>query len=299
MPDFFCTGRSRHLNILLRGRLRTAAKDIRELRTEEEFQQVLDSTLRDIYHCLSICLGSPAAITPSVHGKTCHHSVISDEGISPSACVAVEDFFQETLTPRDFYQSLKLPALDDYVSLVHDPRACHSFMRKYQIPLLGNVLEQSLFSFVNVPIEVMKEVTTTSLLNKCVVWFGCDFRFMKDKTNGILDCAMNLQPFWQDTPLLDKADRLVYRQTKMTHAMLFTGVDIYNGRPRYWRVENSQGEKSGANGFYLMTENWFDEYVFQVVIHRKFLPSQVTDAAYQKKIESQLPPWDPLGALAI
>ena len=183
---------------------------------EEEFQQVLDSTLRDIYHCLSICLGSPAAITPSVHGKTWYAlvkvSCPTHFGWLKQSSFCYQwwrDFSQRLCGSWGFFSRkwrflLREWCANDSISF-DTPRLLSKFevasswwlrlfgsrsasvslfyevnciclaatliaFRKYQIPLLGNVLEQSLFSFVNVPIEVMKEVTTTSLLNKCVVW---------------------------------------------------------------------------------------------------------------------------------
>jgi bleomycin hydrolase len=95
---------------------------------------------------------------------------------------------------------------------------------------------------------------------------------------------------------LTKAERLVYRQTQMTHAMLFTGVDLVDGRPRRWRVENSWGEDNGQKGFYLMNDSWFDEYLFEIAVRQSALPPALRAALEEAPIV--LPAWDPMGSLA-
>ena len=95
---------------------------------------------------------------------------------------------------------------------------------------------------------------------------------------------------------MDKATRLEYGDSQMTHAMLFTGVDIENNKSKKWRVENSWGSKGGDKGYYLMTDEWFDEYNYEVVVDKKYLSKKTLKLFEQKAIE--LNPWDPMGALA-
>ena len=94
----------------------------------------------------------------------------------------------------------------------------------------------------------------------------------------------------------DKAGRLDYHQTLMTHAMLFTGVDVVDGRPRRWRVENSWGDEGGRKGFYAMNDSWFDEHMFEIAAHVDYLTPELREALTEEPIV--LPPWDPMGALA-
>ena len=95
---------------------------------------------------------------------------------------------------------------------------------------------------------------------------------------------------------MDKATKLEYGDSQMTHAMLFTGVDIHRGKPVKWRVENSWGVKGGDKGYYLMTDKWFDEYNYEVVIDKKYLSKKILKLFESKPTE--LSPWDPMGALA-
>jgi bleomycin hydrolase len=99
---------------------------------------------------------------------------------------------------------------------------------------------------------------------------------------------------------MSKSERLFYHQTVMTHAMLFTGVDVIETpdgpKPRRWRVENSWGDENGRKGFYVMNDSWFDEYMFEIATHKKYVPTELVEAWQQEPIH--LPPWDPMGALA-
>ncbi len=82
----------------------------------------------------------------------------------------------------------------------------------------------------------------------------------------------------------------------MTHAMAFTGVDVVDGKPRRCRVENSWGDDVGEKGFFLLTDSWFDEYVFEIAAHKSVLSRQLQEALVQEPII--LPAWDPIGSLA-
>jgi bleomycin hydrolase len=148
----------------------------------------------------------------------------------------------------------------------------------------------------------MRELTKRSILNGEPVWFGCDTGKMSRRDLGIWDKDLYDYGSLYDTSFtLDKASRLNYHETQMTHAMLFTGVDIVD-RPssgsgvRRWRVENSWGEEPGRKGFFVMNDNWFDEYVFEIAARRSELPPELQEALDQEPII--LPAWDPMGALA-
>ena len=119
----------------------------------------------------------------------------------------------------------------------------------------------------------------------------------RTKLLGLWDAELFDYDTLYDTSFgLDKAQRLVYHQTLMTHAMLFTGVDVVDGRPRRWRVENSWGEENGRKGFYVMNDSWFDEHMFEIAARRSALPPELQEAFDAEPIV--LPAWDPMGSLA-
>jgi bleomycin hydrolase len=130
------------------------------------------------------------------------------------------------------------------------------------------------------------------------VWMGCDVGKMMRRDLGLWDKNLFDYEAVYDTAFpLDKADRLVYHQTAMTHAMLFTGVDVVNNRPRRWRVENSWGDdKCGRKGFFVMNDSWFDEHMFEIAARKSALPKALQRALKRPPIV--LPPWDPMGSLA-
>ena len=95
---------------------------------------------------------------------------------------------------------------------------------------------------------------------------------------------------------MTKEDRVRYGESLMTHAMLLTGVDVVDGVPRRWRVENSWGDEHGDKGFFTMDDSWFNEYVFEVAVRRSALPEPLQAALAEEPLA--LPAWDPMGALA-
>jgi len=119
-----------------------------------------------------------------------------------------------------------------------------------------------------------------------------------DKDTGIMDTELYMHGEALEVPFhLNKSDRLLYGESLLTHAMVFTGVNIVNGKPTRWKVENSWGEEPGQKGFFVMSDKWFDEYNFQVIIKRKYLTEKLL-----KQLEADpivLPPWDPMGSVAI
>ena len=126
---------------------------------------------------------------------------------------------------------------------------------------------------------------------------GCDTGKQNHRTLGLWDAELFDYAGVYGTEFgMDKAARLQYGQTQMTHAMLFTGVDVVDDAPRRWRVENSYGDKVGDKGFFLMNDSWFDEHMFEIAAPQSYLSEDVLAALDTDPIV--LPPWDPMGALA-
>jgi bleomycin hydrolase len=181
--------------------------------------------------------------------------------------------------------------------LVHDPRETSPYGRTFTVEYLGNVWEGGITRYLNVEIDVLKDIAMRTVLDGEPVWFGCDVGKMIRRDAGIWDAKLfDYETVYDTTFTLTKAERLVYRQTQMTHAMLFTGVDVIDGAPRRWRVENSWGEDNGQKGFYLMNDSWFDQYLFEIAARRHALPASLCTALDEAPIV--LPAWDPMGSLA-
>ena len=203
----------------------------------------------------------------------------------------------ENITPLDFYKKHLGMKLTDKVCLIHCPMSNKKFDKLYTVKYLGNVVEGQIITYLNVSLDEMKKSAIKSLKNNEAVWFGCDVGKMFHRELGVMDNSLyDYESFFGVDSNMDKATRLEYGDSQMTHAMLFTGVDIKKNKSVKWRVENSWGVKGGDKGYYLMTDEWFDEYNYEVVVDKKYLSKKILKLFKQKPIS--LNPWDPMGALA-
>ncbi|MBO0703303.1 MAG: aminopeptidase, partial [Candidatus Dormibacteraeota bacterium] len=282
MPETESSRHTRPMNINLRTVLRRAAGRLRQVarQSPEQARAEKAEVLRAVHRMLSLHLGSPPAEFLWQWQDRDHE--FHRDGL---------------LTPVEFAQRYVQVPLDDYVCLVNDPRPSSPAGRTFTVEYLGNVVEAPPVTYLNVGTDVMKEAAQTLLAEGHPVWFGCDVGKMRSDAFGLWDARLLDHPAVYDTPFdLSKADRLLLHESSMTHAMLFTGVDLVDGRPRSWRVENSWGPKRGRDGFYTMNDSWFDEYVFEVAAPGSLLSSELRLALAEPPVV--LPAWDPMGALA-
>lgn len=129
------------------------------------------------------------------------------------------------------------------------------------------------------------------------VFFGSDVGKFSDSGSGVMDAALYDYALGFNIRLgMSKSARLQTGESAMTHAMVLTAVHVENGKPVRWRVENSWGEGSGDKGWFVMTDTWMDEFVYQIVVDPKFVDQDVRDVL--KQVPIPLPLWDPMGALA-
>jgi bleomycin hydrolase len=284
MPETESSSSTQVMNTVLIAKLREGARALRDLRGNgapiEAARAAKENILRVIHRILCIHLGTPPA------------------GFDWQWNDKDRKFHRDgAMTPRQFArQYVDLP-LSEYVCLVHDPRASSPFGRTFTVQYLGNIVGGNIVSYLNVEIDLIKDITRRAIMDGEPVWFGCDVGKMMQREMGIWDRRLyDFETLYDTTFETGKADRLLYHQTLMTHAMLFTGVDVVDGRARRWRVENSWGEESGRKGFFVMNDSWFDEHVFEIAARRSALPADLQDALDTGPIV--LPPWDPMGALA-
>jgi bleomycin hydrolase len=285
MPETQSSSATARMNSILAMKLREGAKNLRdasaagallnELRAEKE------RLLEVLYRILCIHLGTPPK-TFSWQWTDKDRAFHRDE----------------EMTPQQFAAKYIDIDLDEYACLVNDPRPTSPRGRSFTVELLGNVVEGGIVKYLNVDIELMKDLARRSIEEDGKpVWFGCDTGKMLRRDLGIWDKDLYAYGDLYDTNFaLDKSSRLLYHESQMTHAMLFTGVDVFESRIRRWRVENSWGEEHGQKGFFVMNDNWFDEYVFEIAARKSELPPELQEALDREPIV--LPAWDPMGALA-
>lgn len=187
---------------------------------------------------------------------------------------------------------------DDWISVVNDPRKENIYNKFYQVEFLGNVKKQHV-GWLNLPVERMKELTSLSIDKNQPVWFGCDVGAHRDRDSGVEDLdIIDYSRILNIQITMDKEERLRLYQSIPSHAMLITGYHKFEDEKDItrWKVENSWGSTSGTNGFLLMTNKWFDEYVFQIVVNKEILKADELNEI--NNVYKVLPPWDPLGTLA-
>ncbi len=202
------------------------------------------------------------------------------------------------ITPQQFFNRYVQFDLDSMACLIHCPTADKPFNRLYTISYLGNVAEGQIIRYLNVEMPVFKQAAVRQIVDGKPVWFGCDVGKMLERDLGILHTQLYDYASVYGAPFrADKAERVEYGQSVMTHAMVFTGVDLdEQGRPVKWRVENSWGDKLGDKGFLVMNDAWFDEYMYEIAVEKQYVPQELLPILESEPV--RLPPWDPMGALA-
>jgi len=284
MPESLHSSSSRSMNQLITRQLRKFASVLRKKNKEgvmlDDLRKMKIDMMGTIYNMLCMFIGKPP------------------ESFDWQVRDKKNKFLRfENLTPISFYKKNVGIKLADKVCLIHCPMDNKKMNELYTIKYLGNVVEGQIIKYLNVNIDELKKYSIKSLKNNEAVWFGCDVGKMFHRDVGVMDTDLyNYELTFRTNSEMDKSTRLEYGDSQMTHAMLFTGVDIKSKKPTKWRVENSWGPKGGCKGYYLMTDNWFNQYNYEVVIDKKYLPEKIKEMFNKKPVE--LNPWDPMGALA-
>lgn len=285
-PESKASSGSREMDLTLTEKLREDACILRKLHKEgkdlDELRARKTRMLGEIYRLLCICLGEPPK-TFTFEYRDKDNNFHREEG----------------LTPKSFFEKYVGVDLSDYVSLINAPTEDKPYGRSYTVQYLGNVKEGNAVRYLNLPIEELKKAAIAQMKDGQPVWFGCDVGKHSERDSGIMDLDIRgLEDLLDTRFTMTKAERLDYGQSLMTHAMVFQGVNLdENGKPNRWRVENSWGKEPGKDGYYLMTDRWFDEYMYQVVVNKKYLTAEQI-AAYEAE-PIALEPWDPMGSLAV
>ena len=206
-----------------------------------------------------------------------------------------------TFTPQRFFDEVVQMDVDSYVSVISANTADKPFGHAYTVSRLGNVVEAGGVRYLNLPVERLKQLAVAQLSDDLPVWFGCDVSQSYLGKEGIMDTASLDVDGLFGFPVegaLTRAERLDYGESLMTHAMVLEGVNLdAEGAPTLWKVENSWGSDRGKDGFDSITDAWFDEYVYQVVIDKRYL-TDGERATYETEQPKVLAPWDPMGSLA-
>jgi bleomycin hydrolase len=282
MPETQSSSNTGRMNSILRYQLRQGARTVRAAMADG----------------LEAARAAKAEVLQVVHRVLCIHLGTPPERFDWQWTDKDKKFHRDgVLTPQEFAAKYVDLPVSDYVCLVNDPRPSSPLGRTFTVEFLGNVIGGPPVTYLNVDVQVIKDVAASAIQGGEPVWFGCDVSQMMSNDYAFWDAELYDLPSVYDASFgLDKAARLAYHESAMTHAMLFTGVDVLDGATRRWRVENSWGADRGKDGFYTMNDSWFGQYVFEIAARKSALPAELQSALEAEPIV--LPAWDPMGALA-
>ena len=266
MPETYSANNTSAMRTQLSLILREGGLKLRAAK-DKEVQALKVSILKDVYRVLALCLGvPPTEFTWRKDGKT--------------------------YTPQEFYQQYLGQDLENnYVMVMNNPTL--EYGKVYEIDFDRHVYDGQNWVYVNLPMDRIKEMAIASIKDNTALYFSCDVAKFLDRNKGVADLGnFDYQSLLGVEYGMDKRDRILTHASGSTHAMTLIAVDIKDGKPVKWMVENSWGETSGYKGNIIMTDEWFDNYMFRLVVEKKYVPGDVLSMMNQKPV--LLPAWDPM-----
>ncbi len=285
MPESYHSSNSASMNTILINKLRKDGVTLRRLAakgaTETDLREAKDGMITEIYGMLRTFLGTPPQTFDFAY-RDKDNAYHRDLNMTPLA------FFQKYVG-EDF--------IDDFVSVINAPTDDKPYGKTYTVKYLGNVVGGKPVVYLNLQAEQLADMAKQQVQAGTPVWFGCDVAKLYDRDAGIMDTGLYDYNMVLNTDLtMTKADMLDYGQTVLTHAMTLMAVDVREGNITKWKVENSWGDEVGEKGFFVMSQDWFNNYTHQVVVRKQYLSPEQLKALETQPIE--LKPWDPIGSLA-
>lgn len=304
-PDSWNAMSSSTVNYVVVGKLREYALVLRNIiknkqgsgRTVAILKATKERMMREIHAVLTLTLGPPPA-----NDKAFEWQFLDKNGKSRTVRKTPLEFAQDigATVPNSGYQ-ISNDAIKGMVSLVHDPR--HEPLSLMTVDRLGNIVGGRGITYLNVEMGVLRQACVSMLRAGLPVFFGSDVGKFSDRAAGVMDAGLvdyglgfNVDMY--AAAAMGKAGRLRVGESAMTHAMVLTAVhvDAQTGKCARWRVQNSWGEANGDKGWFVMSDDWMEEFVYQAVVDPRFVSKEVRDVLNKEPIV--LPLWDPMGALA-
>lgn len=278
MPESEHSSNTRELNNILSLRLRIDAAEMLEMTkkgsSDKKLRQAKVEMLKDVYRILVFMLGEPPAEFQWKY-------VDKDGKKSP----------MKTYTPKSFYDEVVGVDLKQYVVIGNCPS--QPFGKNYQVKLGRGQLEGMDWTFLNLEMERLKSYAFKVLQDTVPIEFSVDIGQQKDSKKGFLALGLFDYEALLGVKLpFDKAAWIITRESAPNHSMALVGVDVVEGKPVKWKVENSWGTDRGDDGFFMMTDDWFGNFGFSIVIDKKYLDEDVLKMLEAKPV--MLPFWDPL-----
>ena len=277
MPETFQANNTSQMANLLKLKLREFGLELRKAYEDgcTDLQEIKIRQLSEIYRMLALCLGEPVKEFEWIRCDK-NNNIVS----------------RQTYTPMSFYQEFIGEDLENnYVMVMNDPT--REYGKVYEIDYDRHVYDGHNWLYINLPVERIKEMAIASIKDNVAMYFSCDVGKFYNKTKGTLDLAnFDYASLMGVTFGMDKKQRVQTHASGSSHAMTLIAVDIVDGEPVKWMVENSWGPASGYKGCLIMTDEWFNEYMFRLVVEKKYVPEDILKMLDQEPV--LLPAWDPM-----
>ena len=277
MPETYQANNTSQMANLLKLKLREFGLELRAAGKARpaELQEMKVRQLSEIYRILALCLGEPVK---EFEWTRCDR----DNNIVSRA----------TYTPMSFYQEFIGEDLENnYIMIMNDPT--REYGKVYEIDYDRHVYDGHNWLYINLPVERIKEMAIASIKDNVAMYFSCDVGKFYNSKKGTLDIANFDYASLMGVEFgMDKKQRVQTHASGSSHAMTLIAVDIVDGKPVKWMVENSWGPSSGYKGCLIMTDEWFNEYMFRLVVEKKYVPEDILKMLDQEPV--MLPAWDPM-----
>lgn len=282
MPETFSSNNTSQMSNIISLKLREFGLELRKMSnnkgvTEEKLQARKTEMLETIYRILALNLGVP----PTEFTWTMRNA--KGEVVST-----------EIYTPKSFFEKFVNEDFSKYYMIMNDPT--REYHKVYEIEYDRHVYDGENWKYLNLPMEEIAQMAIASIKDSTMMYFSCDVGKFLDRNKGYLDIEnFDYASLFGTSFKMTKEERVATFASGSSHAMTLCAVDLdADGKPIKWMVENSWGSSYGHNGFLIMTDQWFNEYMFRLVVEEKYIPKKTLKLLDQDPI--MLPSWDPMFA---